>query len=403
MTNIKFDIVFEGRFVEGADPDRVKALIGQIFKVGRGDLERFFGGRRIVIKKRVDLADARRFEALMRKAGAVCRRVPQGVPPTAITASQSTLVYRKPCQKPAPEAQAAPVTASAASASGSPAGLGERLKSIKTEEFRDRVRTGLSILGSNIREDFKGGGLRRRFRSRKLQAAVVALAIAVVIIAAAVWHEGERMPADAKTLETFVARFNTRLLDIRDGRSRAVTYVKIARATIEDMGYDYDKTLLYWRFDRELSEDPRRRSIHDDYLIGPLKVLFELDAVRMEAIMAPETYARLENTMGIGENISLQSIRMLKECARGEALVKHEALVKVLQKYGMAVDSDFPEISVKEAFYGLSQNGLIRIHKRREWKDKRVDLEILDREQIAVQEKKLLQLESMYAQYAQQP
>ncbi len=68
-------------------------------------------------------------------------------------------------------------------------------------------------------------------------------------------------------------------------------------------------------------------------------------------------------------------------------------------KYGIPVEPDYPEIAVGEAFYGLSSLGLIQIHKRREWKTKRVEIEILDRAQIADQERKLIQLDKMYARY----
>jgi hypothetical protein len=175
--------------------------------------------------------------------------------------------------------------------------------------------------------------------------------------------------------------------------------VKIAKATIEDMGFDYDKTLLYWQFNPALSEDPHQRQIRNVYLIGPLKDLFELDAARLKTLMAEETYGALENTLGIGEHITLESILMLKACARGARLVPHEALVAGLQQYDIVVDKDYPEISIEEAFYGLRQNGLIEIHKRREWKTKRITIEILDQDEIAAQEIRLRELARLSAQY----
>lgn len=226
-----------------------------------------------------------------------------------------------------------------------------------------------------------------------------ALAVVVAVSVAAFWPGGQPMPADAAILETFVADFKAKLLEIETGRSRAVTHVRVAKAAIEDMGYDYDQTLLSWYFNQSLTIDDRRREIRNDYLISPLKVLFELDADQLKPLMAADTYATLADTLGIGEHITLPSIDMLRTCARGETLITHEALVTGLQKFGIVVDGDFPEIAVEEAFYGLSQNGLIRITTQREWKAKRVELEILKPAQIADQEKKLRQLEGMYVQY----
>ncbi|MGD8243514.1 MAG: hypothetical protein PVF59_11835, partial [Desulfobacterales bacterium] len=139
--------------------------------------------------------------------------------------------------------------------------------------------------------------------------------------------------------------------------------------------------------------------IRNVYLIGPLKDLFELDAARLKTLMAEETYGALENTLGIGEHITLESILMLKACARGARLVPHEALVAGLQQYDIVVDKDYPEISIEEAFYGLRQNGLIEIHKRREWKTKRITIEILDQDEIAAQEIRLRELARLSAQY----
>ena len=207
------------------------------------------------------------------------------------------------------------------------------------------------------------------------------------------------MPADAATLEAFTAGFNRELLQVKTGRSRAVTHAYIARHVIEDMGYDYDQTLLDWYFNRALPQDDRRQTVHDEYLIGPLKILFELDAGQMKALMAPETYAALEEALGIGEHITLRAIRLLRECAQGATQVSHEAIMAGFHKFGIPVEPDYPEIAVGEAFYGLRYNGLVQIHKRREWKTKRVELEILDRAQIADQEQRLRRLENMYARY----
>ena len=52
MKNPKYDIVFEGQFMEGADPERVRTLLGKILKISRQDVARVCSGRRIVIQKK---------------------------------------------------------------------------------------------------------------------------------------------------------------------------------------------------------------------------------------------------------------------------------------------------------------------------------------------------------------
>lgn len=396
MPDPKYDIVFEGRFVEGADPERVRAFLSRIFKIGREDGAKFFSGRRVVIKKGVDLPTAHHYKNLMRKAGAACRLVPQDAP-------LAGLPEPPPPPKPPPAGNAGRGAVAGGVEPDGPVGIGARLKSINAESIRSRVRNGLLRRGSDTDGGWKGKGLRFLGRNRRLQILGAVLAAVVVVSVAAFWPGGKPMPADDATLETFVADFKAGLLAIKTGRSRAIAHMKVAKAAIEGMGYDYDKTLLFWHFNRSLADDPRRRAIRDDYLIGPLKVLFELDAGQLKPFMAPETYATLEDTLGIGEHITLQSIRMLRECAQGDTRVPHEALVAGLQKFDIVVDGSFPEIAVEEAFYGLRHHGLIQISTRRDWKIKRVELEILDLEGIATQEKKLQQLASMSAHYAPRP
>ena len=396
MPNPKYDIVFEGRFVEGADPVRVRSLIGQILKVDRENARQLFSGRRIVIKRGVDLPEAQRFKNLMRKAGAACRLVPQNV---TLTDSRATDPMGPPQPPPT-----APVRESVGHETKRDIETEGRTKQDSRLTRRNPGRalrhwcSNLAQMGSDLVTRFQRKG---KGRSRKLPVLFTALAACAAIGLAALKQTDGPMPADEATLERFTAGFNATLLEVETGRSRAVTHVHVAKAVIEDMGYDYDETLLCWRFNRALSRDARRRKIRDDYLIGPLKILFELDAGRLKSLLAPETYAALEETLDIGEHITLRSILMLRECARGAIRVPHEALVAGLQKFDVPVDPHFPEISVEEAFFGLSHHGLVQIHKRREWKTKRVELEILDRALIDDQERKLQRLERMHAQYTQ--
>ena len=401
MKNPKYDIVFEGQFVEGADPERVRTLLGKMLKISHQDVVRICSGRRIVIQKQLDLADAHRFKGLMRKAGAVCRLLPRKTAEGDSRDPGEAPPARQPQPMPHPVTDKAPAAPDIDA--DTPEGFGAWLKNLNIKGLRGHLRTGLALCGSRLKDVRLDERLTVWWRRRRRRVLAGALLAAVLIIVAVVWQDDAWMPVDTATREAFVAGFNTRLLDIREGRSRAITYVKVAKATIEDMGFDYDKTLLYWQFNPALSEDPHQRQIRDVYLIGPLKDLFELDATRLKTLMDEETYGALENTLGIGEHITLESILILKACAGGARRVPHEALVSGLQQYGVVVDKDFPEISVEEAFYGLHQNGLIEIHKRREWKTKRVTLEILDQDEIAAQEMRLRELARLSAQYVPRP
>ncbi|MDJ0855212.1 MAG: hypothetical protein QNI85_08235 [Desulfobacterales bacterium] len=383
MPNPKYDIVFEGRYVEGADPARVRALISEIFKVGREDSRRLFSGRRFVIKKGVELPEAHRFKNLLRKAGAACRVVPQDV-----------ILTDPPDPPPAATGQTGD-RETKSNSDGSETGSGRQVSPPPGDALRPRAKGGATGKAERAKVLKRGPG-----RMRVFQVLLVALAILVAVGFAVPWHGGGPMPTDATTLERFTSAYKTGLLDVDIGRSRAITQIGVAKEVVEDMGYDYDQTLLAWRFNPALSRDLRRRAIGDDYLIGPIRIQFELDPGVLRSVLDPATYAAMEEIEGVGDHITLRSIEMLRECARGEDRVPHEALTAGLGKFNVPVDPRFPELSIEEAFYGLRYNGLIRIHKQRAWNTKWVELEILDRAQIADQERRLRWLESMQARYA---
>lgn len=72
MTEKRFNIIFRGEIVPGANEASVKANVAQLFKANEKVLARLFSGEPIAIKKDVDKAGAMKYRALMKKAGAVC-------------------------------------------------------------------------------------------------------------------------------------------------------------------------------------------------------------------------------------------------------------------------------------------------------------------------------------------
>lgn len=72
MSEALYEVAFSGKIVEGANPAQVKAKIGAMFKADAARLEQMFSGNRIVIKKNVDAATAKKFHAAFKNAGAIC-------------------------------------------------------------------------------------------------------------------------------------------------------------------------------------------------------------------------------------------------------------------------------------------------------------------------------------------
>lgn len=77
MTAKKYDIVFKGKIKENANIDEVKQNISKLFKVNGSQLDHFFSGKSITIKKGAEPQIASRFKKAFENAGAVCHIVKQ--------------------------------------------------------------------------------------------------------------------------------------------------------------------------------------------------------------------------------------------------------------------------------------------------------------------------------------
>ncbi len=92
MDDRRFDIVFAGQIVEGADPTQVQERLAVLFKMGREAIQDLFSGRRYAIKKDLDRATAQRYQAALAKAGALCELAEQRDAATFTIARPGTLL-----------------------------------------------------------------------------------------------------------------------------------------------------------------------------------------------------------------------------------------------------------------------------------------------------------------------
>lgn len=136
MSDKTFEVVFNGKLVEGAAPEKVKANVAALFKVEVAKVERLFSGATVSIKKGVDEATAKKYQMALHRAGAitgVVNRAAAAAPKTAAAqaapAKASTTAQAK---KPAAPAARAPARPSAADVGlkksvvkQAPAGAGE--------------------------------------------------------------------------------------------------------------------------------------------------------------------------------------------------------------------------------------------------------------------------------------
>ena len=71
MSDQQFHIVFKGELVKGASAEQVQNNLAKLFKAEPAKLNHLFAGKAVIIKKGLDRAGADKYEAVLRRAGAV--------------------------------------------------------------------------------------------------------------------------------------------------------------------------------------------------------------------------------------------------------------------------------------------------------------------------------------------
>ena len=120
MSEKIYEVVFYGEIVEGAKLEQVKAKVAAMFKADASKLEQLFSGKRVVIKKNIDLATANKYQSALQNAGAQCevKSLPDAAPTQA--ADDSVPAVPATAQATASTATATATQESAAPASARP-------------------------------------------------------------------------------------------------------------------------------------------------------------------------------------------------------------------------------------------------------------------------------------------
>lgn len=71
MDSERFDLVFSGELVRGADLAQAKSNLGKLFKISETKVDALFSGKPIALKKGLDFATANKYRVAIKKAG--CR------------------------------------------------------------------------------------------------------------------------------------------------------------------------------------------------------------------------------------------------------------------------------------------------------------------------------------------
>lgn len=125
MSEELYEVVFYGEIVEGAELDQVKAKVAAMFKADAAKLAQLFSGKRVVIKKNIDQATAKKYQSALQNAGAQCEVKSLAEAAVAPSAESAAAPAAAPppvqTETPAPSQAAAPAASSTRADSHAPA------------------------------------------------------------------------------------------------------------------------------------------------------------------------------------------------------------------------------------------------------------------------------------------
>lgn len=121
MSDELFEVAFAGEIADGADLEQVKAKVGAMFKADASKLAHLFSGKRVVIKKNIDQATAKKYQTALNKAGALCevRSMSAAVAPTPPAEATPAPAPASTEAQPSPQQTAPPAATQAAAAPAS--------------------------------------------------------------------------------------------------------------------------------------------------------------------------------------------------------------------------------------------------------------------------------------------
>lgn len=99
MSQEHYKVIFEGRLVEGRDADDVKQQLARLFRTDMVQIEQLFNSTPAILKSGLDFSTAAKYEAALRKAGALCCIKTIDVPAVANNSNSLSIAAEGPDEK----------------------------------------------------------------------------------------------------------------------------------------------------------------------------------------------------------------------------------------------------------------------------------------------------------------
>ena len=418
MADQVYQIVFQGKIAPDSSVEEVKANLAKLFHADEPRIDRLFSGQTMVLKKGLDREAGERYRVLLEKAGALCEVVaipssPRApIPPKVPDRTKATPPSGPKASEGAEGGKTSNLMQRAAAMTSKvkavrPGDLQQTLGAIRekvqdmdAEEAGKKVSTLVEGVATSVKSEIKQGRLAELKRKKVIWvlAATLGLGIALVIVLSG----GSRaMPIEKAVFNQFTQQYYREIQKADLANIGTNVLIERAREVLDDMGYDFDRTILFWLFHKDQVESEGGLDVYSTILVEPVAVAVAAGLSSIDAYIAPETRQIFETAATIPSGVDLASIRMIKACPAEGTLLKHDDLLQVLKDNGVALDSSQPDLAIADAFFGLERAGFIKIQRRWEKDVQFSDIEILDLEEMNAVEAKLRYLGEMKSRFSE--
>jgi hypothetical protein len=376
----QYRVAFSGQIKQNADLNSVKIQMSKMFKRDMATIDRLFSGKKIVIQKNLTLERAKKIKSALSSIGAVSEIVS---PPLEsqkeskpLQATQRFEQAKKAAQKGLMKVQQ---KVEKVDFKNTKERIKDKINTLPVDEMRGR----LGDVKTSIRSDLNSGGASALYKN-KIVMASVGILFGILIMGFFLFGGSDkgRMPTDLETIQKFLTKIDRASRKIELGGITIIDRIKLVKKVVEDMGYDFDKTALYFTFHTELGFNPNTEPLVTNFFATPVSAAYMDDPKGLKKVVGEDTFSFWEANSMNEAGVSLESIQIYNECPKQGNIMKHEDLVGILKKRGVNVDDKYPAMAIYDKFFAMKVGKLVKIHSRNENGIEKNDIEILDDAQI---------------------
>ena len=403
MVELRYQVIFRGKTVPETPIEDVKANLAKLFKTNDVRINRLFSGQAVVLKKDLRQEEGERYRVLLEKAGAVCEVVPltaaQPSPPSAAAEVVATAASPKePRHTPLSEKDH-PTTAP--NLKQRAAAIKEKVQAVQAGELhqalgsiREKVQ-GIDTGDAGRKASALWGGVVALKQNKMVWGLAGVALIALTAVVMMMSGDPPPMPIERKVFDAFAQQYQREVHEADLAGAGTVALIDLARDVTEDMGFDYERTLLLWLLRKDRVESNGGMEVYTQILVDPVAVAVAADLSGIVDRITPETRQILAVAAALPPGVDLLPIKMIKSCPATGNRLNHDDLLQVLKTHSVTSDASQPDLAIADAFFGLERAGFIKIHRRWENDAQFSDIEILDLAAMTAVEEKLEYLDNM--------